>query len=372
MSEKRNALITVCFFCTIMLLFTIADFFTKDRIFSENENRVLASKPKATKETLLSGKYMEEYEDYVTDQFISRDTFIMIKTWGDIYLQKRAINGVYLSKDDYLIEQHLEEDIDKQKVADKIALLQALLEDYDGKVMLVPTADNILSDKLPVNAIYYDQKELLQQVEEAVSTERVIDVYGVLEEHTEEYIYYRTDHHWTSLGAYYAYRQWAVSLKRIPYRLDLDNTVVVTEDFLGTLHSKVNIDVEADSIFMFPETTRRPVSIVYDFQAKSQSFYEEKYLETKNKYGYFLDDTHAFMEIETQYPNGRVLFLIKDSYANSFIPLLMPHYEKIYVVDLRYYHNSLYDLIEQSTQNEKFDLLVLYNCIHFIEEFQYY
>ena len=85
-----------------------------------------------------------------------------------------------------------------------------------------------------------------------------------------------------------------------------------------------------------------------------------------------MDDNHAFVEIDTSYRNGKTLFVIKDSYANSLIPLLTPHYEKIYMVDLRYYNGRLYDFMEKYQPENGMDVLVLYNCIHFLEEFQYY
>lgn len=372
MEEKINALVTVCFLCAILLTFTIADFCSEDRLFSEYENRILAAKPELNRETLRNGSYMKDYEAYVTDQFISRDTWITIKTWGDTCLQKRAINGVYLGKDEYLFQQHLEEDIKMHLADDKIELLKTLVERYHAKIMLVPTADNIMSDKLPVNAIYYDQKKFLDQVTAEVGAGNVIDVYEALEEHSREEIYYRTDPHWTTLGAYYGYQAWVSGMRRFAFPYDTDKLVTVSEDFLGTLHSMININRKPESIQIFPETLKRPVSITYDFQTHSQTLYEDKYLETKNQYGYFLDDNHAFIQIETGYKNGKEIVIIKDSYANCFIPLLTPHYEKIYVIDLRYCRGKLYDLIDENTTSLRPDVLVLYNCISFIRDFMYY
>ena len=113
------------------------------------------------------------------------------------------------------------------------------------------------------------------------------------------------------------------------------------------------------------------MSVTYDFNRRTDSLYESGYLEEKNKYGYFLDDNHPFIEIETGYQNGRSLFLIKDSYANCMIPMLSLHYEKIYVVDLRYYNGRLVNLMDGYV-TEATDVLVLYDCIHFIENFVYY
>lgn len=372
MNTKRDAAVTVLFLCAIMLAFTLADLWNDDRKFSENENRLLASRPELEKEAVMDGSYMEDYEKYVTDQFVSRDTWIMLKTRTDILLQKKDINGVYLGREGYLLEKHLEKDIPPEKVEKKIALLKRLVEDYHARVMLIPTADNIITDKLPANAQYYREELLLEKLRKAVGDPYVIDVFPILREHAEEELYYRTDHHWTSLGAYYGYMAWAEKMRKFPFPYQIDTMETVTDSFLGTLHSRLNLPMEGEAVRIFPETKRYPVTLTYDFARKTHSFYEEAYLDTKNKYGYFLDDNHPFIEIETDFHNGQELFLIKDSFANCLIPLLAPHYEKIYVVDLRYYNGSLYGLIDNYRTERRMDVLVLYDYIHFINDFQYY
>lgn len=372
MSEKWDAALTVGFLCCIMIVLLVADFWQPDILFSENENRILAKKPSLTKESLLSGEYMEAYETYVTDQFVGRDNWIELKTRSEIALQHKEVGGVYLGADDYLLEQHLPEDITQEMIDQKLRLLVKVVEKYGAKVMLVPTADNVLSDKLPAFAPYFDQFALLDQVKETVGESAYIDVASKLVKHAQEEIYYRTDHHWTSLGAYYGYEAWKEHTNLLtPVHFDIENLATVTEDFLGTLHSKINLPMEGDAIQIFPETLNRPVSLTYDYNVKKNTMYEESYLEGKNKYGYFLDDNHGFIEIETGYQNGRELFVLKDSYANCFIPLLTAHYERIYIVDLRYYNGSLAQLMDPY-MSDSTDVLVLYNCIHFLEEFLYF
>ncbi len=370
--DKQDAWLAVGFLCAIMLLFLIVDLVQEDRLFSENENRVLAKRPALSWEALASGKFMEQYEDYVSDQFVGRDNWIELKTRSELFLRKKEINGVYLGKDRYLIEQHLPEDVDAKTVASKLRLLQGLVVKYGAKVMLVPTADNVLTDKLPAYAPFYDQDELLGQARSAVGEEAYIDVASALREHAQEEIYYRTDHHWTSLGAYYGYQAWLGHTGKLTnVKYDTQGMETVTQDFLGTLHSKINLPVAADEIRFFPETLDRPVKVTYDYNTETSSLYEDSYLEGKNKYGFFLDDNHGFVEVETGYQNGRELFVLKDSYANCFIPLLTPHYERIYVVDLRYYNGRLSQLMDPY-MGASTDVLVLYNCIHFLEDFQYY
>lgn len=370
--DRRNAFWTVAITCAMILAFTVADIVKSDRVFSETENRVLASKPEFSKEELFWGDYTEDYEAYITDQFVGRDKWIGVKTTTDILLQKKDINGVYLGEDDYLIEKHDPKNYSAETEAEKIALLKQLVERWDAQVMLVPTADNILTDKLPAYALYYDEAAFLEKVKNEIGEEHYIDVYSALMEHREENIYYRTDHHWTSLGAYYGFLAWADHLGRFPFPYNPKNMITVSEEFLGTLHSRINIDVKPDKIQYFSETELRPVAITYDLTENTDSLYEESYLDTKNQYGYFLDDNHGFVEIHTEYKNGRTAFIIKDSYANSVIPLLTAHYEHIYVVDLRYFNARLFGFMENYEPEEGMDVLVLYNCIHFLEDFKYY
>ena len=385
MNQKSNAWIITILFSAVILIFTAADFLKEDRLYSEAENRLLAGRPEFTVKSLLEGSYSEAYETYVTDQFVSRDKWIAIKTYWDIFLQKKEISGVYLGTGGYLIEQHLPEDYTEESIKKKLGLLKDLVERWDAKVILVPTADNILADKLPVNAPCFDQKVFLTQAEQTIGKEYFVDVWSALAEHAREDIYYRTDHHWTSLGAYYGYQAWAEAMGEKPYPYDEEALESVTEDFLGTLHSKVNIKWKPDAIHYFPETAEWPVTVTYDFKTVSHKLYEEKYLNTKNKYGFFLDDNHGFVEIDTGHHGGRTLFLIKDSYANCFVPFLLPHYDKIYILDLRYYHGRLFELMERyapdvgldmkpknaESEDKELEVLVLYNCVHFLEDFVY-
>lgn len=372
MDEKRNALLTVGLLCAVLFVLGIADLCNSDRVYSETENRVLASRPTFSWESLLSGDYGDDYEEYMSDQFVGRDKWVGIKTRADILFQKKEINGVYLGTDRYLIGVNDPEEYTEQMEDSRIASLKKLVNRWDAKVMLVPTADNILTDKLPAYAPYYDEERLLTKVLESVGGEHYIDVDSVLREHADEPIYYRTDHHWTSLGAYYGFQAWAESMGRFPYPYDIAGMETVSEDFQGTLQSRINVNWTKDRIQYFPETEKKAVSVTYDFKDTEDSLYAPEYLDTKNQYGFFLNDNHAFIEIHTGYNSGRTLFVIKDSYANSMIPLLTTHYGTIYVVDLRYFNGKLFQFMEQYEPEQGMDVLVLYDCVHFLEDFKFY
>ena len=376
--ERINAALNIGLICVILMVLTVADLWKGDRLFSEAENRVLASRPELRWTSVLDGSFMEDYETYVTDQFVGRDQWISVKTAADIALQKKEINGIYLGKDEYLIERHSPEDYPEELVEQRLAQLKEFVERWDAKVMLVPTADNVLTDKLPAFAEDFDQRALLDKAAECVGEAHMIDVYSALLKRRDEEIYYRTDHHWTSRGAYYGYLAWADAMGEAPNMANsvnnmfMDTMETVSEDFYGTLHSKLNLKLKPDTIEYFPHTENLPIRIVYDMEQEEASFYEEDYLKTKNQYGFFMDDNHPFIEIDTGVSNGRTLFVVKDSYANCMIPLLASHYEKVYVVDLRYMNGRLFPFMESYEPESGMDVLVLYNCVHFLEEFRYW
>lgn len=434
MKKRTGAILMLVLFGGLMLGLTVWDILTPDRLFSQYENRILAGKPKFDVSALFAGTLSEDYESYVTDQFVGRDNWVYLKTVTDVALGKKEINGVYLAKDGTLIEKHTTEEISPETVQKRLALLEklvgwqqereAITESEDAAwsgaivdaddaatytsgadtkgvgsgslyIMLVPTADNILSEKLPNYADYFKQQDFLTQVTQTVTDERVINVWDALEAHKDENIYYGTDHHWTTLGAYYGYTAWA---EKAGVTHVLYNTETVSESFFGTLHSKTHLPVEPDSIEAYvgsgllqswlsedgSKSQTFPggqdgtgLQVYYDFSEESKSsLYEPDYLDTKNQYGFFLDDNHPFVRIETatETPEavGRSIFIIKDSYANCFIPFLTSHYETIYVLDPRYYRGRLFPLLEECAGDNTMDVLVLYNVIHFIDEFQYY
>lgn len=402
--KKHSAVITLTMLGGILLMLSLLDFCKRDGLYSAYENRLLAQKPKFSLAELLSGDYTEAYEEYITDQFVFRDRWIFLKTGTDVVLGKKEINGVYLAKDGTLIEQHLPEEIDRETVEKRLKLLQELAKwqadrqeaangGADGQeaaddgtdqtsgelyIMLVPTADNIRTEQLPNYADYYVQEPFLEEVSSIIDKNSVIDVRETLLLHKEEPIYYGTDHHWTTRGAYYGYLAWAEAAGVIPVSYDVET---VSHDFLGTLHSMSHLPAAPDTIEAYlpggMEGEEWVFQVYYDFAKEPKdSIYEPAHLDTKNQYAYFLDDNHPFIQIERVNPlqaaDGKSLFVIKDSYANCMIPFLTEHYDTIYVLDLRYYHGKLFPLLEEYGAEGEMDILICYNVIHFIEEFQYY
>ena len=390
MSSEKNfterlrtwAVLTV--FPAVLLLISVVDMLRPAKLYSSYENRKLQQKPELSVQAVRTGSYMKEYEDYVADQILGRNRYIAIKSATDRALGKKEINGVYLATDGTLIEKHTEE-FSTQNIEKTLEGLQKLERLLQGKsrsfqVLLAPTSDNVYSEKLPAYAEVFPEEALWRQFRDACGKNTVFpDVFSPLRSHAKEYIYYGTDHHWTTLGSYYAYQTWAAenNVTAVSY-----NTDKVSETFYGTLHSKTNLPgLPFDIIEAYVYEGMREV--YYDLsETPEYSLYAEKYLSGKNQYGYFLDDNHMLIEIRnTSYKKvstdrerknkGTSLFIIKDSFANCMVPYLSEHYETIYILDLRYYKGKLTQLLDRYVTKDT-DVLILYNMSHFVTEFRFW
>lgn len=370
--EKKNAIRTVGFLCAILLVLSIADLLPEEYVSLGKERKTEALVPLPVKGAVQNGTFMEAYEDYVLEDFVSRENWKAFRTHMDVLRGVREVNGVYLGKDDYLIEKHLEKDFAPEIVDKRLGYMQILVKEFPQvKLMPVPTADNILSEKLPAFAPFYDQRLLLQQMKNVLGEERIIDIYDILKEHAEEELYYRTDREWTSLGAYYGYQAFAKTYHLPAAAYLKQGPEKVTGDFRGGLHNKVGIASKAEDILMFPTTLDKKYTITYDDGKITNSFYEPAYLEREDKLGYFLDGRHGVTEIERESFSKRKLFVIKDGFGSHMIPLLARHYKTVYVVDLSCYNDKLIEFMKECDTNGDMDVLVLYDCVTFVERFQF-
>ncbi len=304
--------------------------------------------------------------------FVNSDKWVTVKTYFQVFLGKQEVNGVYLGGDDYLLEQHLPKEYPAEQVDKQLDALEAVAQRWDAKVMLIPTADRILKDKLPLYAPAFDQKALIEQVKTRIGEAGVIDVFDTLQEHAQEYLYYRTDTHWTSLGAYYCYNTWAEEQDVTPYTYDLLRMIRVKEDFRGNLQERVHVNTEKDSICYFEETLLQPVLVAYDGYKQTTGLYAEERLDGPYPYDFFMDGSHVFAEIQGNYRNGKTLFVLKDSYANALLPFLAPHYQTIYALDVSRYQGDVEELMEKFCPEQGMEVLLIYNCIDFLEDFKYH
>ncbi|WP_226896695.1 DHHW family protein [Paraclostridium benzoelyticum] len=357
----------------IMFLVTIFSFvglnlLVKDKQFSENENRLLEQKPKFTLDRLFEGRYTKKYEKYTIDQMVGRDKFIQIKTKADDLMGKNSENGVFKCDDGYLIEsfgkpneEYLNANIEAiNKFANKH-------KDMKTSMLIAPTAVNILDDKLPAFAPVYNQDEYLNKLSKSIDNKiDFINVSSEMKKHKDEYIYYKTDHHWTTLGAYYAFLDFA-KLSGLKSESNSYDKYRVSNEFYGTLYSKSGYKVKPDQVDIYtPKDKNDQVIVEYkEEKKKSPTIYDSEALKKKDKYEVFLGGNHPVVDIKTTSESDKTLLLIKDSYANSFVQFLTPFYKEIIMVDPRYYYEDIEKLIKEKNVT---DLLYLYNANTFFND----
>lgn len=353
-------------------IMVVANFLNHDRSFSELENRVLEQKPRFSLDELFAGTFTANYDKYIADQFVLKDFWVGVKSDLEKSLGKKEYNGVYLGKDDYLLQDFKEPDEESfRSKLEAINTFGAATPKIHKYFMLVPNSVAILEDKLPAHVSPAQEKEWLARVRESLDKSiEFIDVYGTLQAKREQYIFYKTDHHWTTQGAFYAYQKLIKATGQVPHTKDFYQAQQVTDGFYGSLYSRAGIkDVTPDSIEVYIPEKKQSCRVEYfDEEGKGKtanSLYNLDNIKQKDKYSLFLDGNHPLVKITTKSPNQKKLLIIKDSYANCLIPFLTSHYSQIFVVDLRYYYDSLIDLIKR---NHIRDMLLLYNINTFFED----
>lgn len=226
--------------------------------------------------------------------------------------------------------------------------------------MLVPTAFYVYREKLPEHAPWRDQMETAQALYTASGME-AIDCSRALLTCGEENLYYRTDHHWTTLGAYQGYLVFCEKMGLEPVPLEKLIPQVVTEDFEGTLYSKSgDYSHPGEEITIYTNPADRLTVEYKDTGEITDTLYNMEYAQKKDKYSLFLNNLHPLVEITNETAEtDRELVLIKDSYANSMVPFLVRHFKKIYVFDTRYYKDGPSAFIAEHPGIT--DVVLLYN-----------
>ncbi len=368
-ADIRSDRILCVLFCMFIAGFFFVSLIKPQTGFSEFENRYMNKKPEFSLKGVMTGDYMKKYESYVTDQFPLRNQWITCKTLTERAMLKSEINGVYFASDGYYIEKQDKKELcSEQSVKNQETLVAFATRQQEelGKehlaIMLVPTASCVLREKLPVLAWEDVQEKLLSQIKERLPKEAWVDVYHLLYEHREEEIYYRTDHHWTTLGAFYGYNAWREQQGMEPVAQTDYKRTCLSDSFLGTLYAKVSLGMKPDRIYAF-ERPLGALRMKLDRAGEwKDSLYSYEKLSTRDQYAVFCDGNHALTEIETSVKNGKHLLLIKDSYAHCLAPFFAEDFERITMMDLRYYNGGVEAFIKD---NQVTDVLLVYNMAGF-------
>lgn len=350
-----------------VIVIMILNIVIPDHKQSETENRPLQTFPSLNMEHVLSGQYGKDLNTWFSDQFIFRDQNIHVKYLIQKFTGVKEIQGVYLTKRG-LIEKTSE--VNKKQLDRNLKAINSFKENNpDLKVgfMLAPNAVSIEKDSLPKSADCLDQNKQMDDIYNRIDDSiKKIDLRSTLEKHKDEYLYYKTDHHWTSLASYYSYQKLASSFKLDKTNKNDYKIYPVADSFEGTLANKtgsMNIKDEID--IYVPKTKTDYVVTDESTNQKSRTIYHSEALETKDQYAVFMGGNKSLFHINIDNDSNKHLLLIKDSYANSLIPFLIPEYASITVIDPRYYFDDYTRLIQNDLIT---DVLFMYNSNTFVQD----
>lgn len=366
-----SSLINCAVFFALLITLPVVTALLPKKERSEMENKPLQKMPSISVKTVYSRKYMNDLETYVSDHFAGRIGWIKAKTVLETSLGKRERNGIYILKN--RLAEHIPEP-DYESIDKNVNAVNKFASENDVPVffMIVPTSAEIYADELPENAPNPNQRDVINYVYRSFGKGvTTLDIYPVMESNKYQYIYYRTDHHWTTRGAYFAY---AAAGKKMGYTPLPENQYDIehaSDEFRGTFYSKAMYDkVEKDTLDIWHPTAGeavREVSVttIYGEEPKVyDSMYFRDYLSVKDKYSAFLGTNAPIVTIKSDNEGGKLL-IIKDSYAHCYAPFLTEHYSEITLIDLRYIQISY----KQFLDPEEYDqVLFLYNASSFMSD----
>ncbi len=362
MNRKASWAVSAVFLAFIAFFF-FWNLITPDIEFSERENRYLETMPKFSFDALFSGEFISDFETYSTDQFPYRDAWITMKAALELAAGKDENNGVYLCENDTLIEPF--EMPDDETLSKNMTFVNILTEHAGVPVYfaLIPGKSDIYADLLPAYTPNDSQLTFIQNAY-AQSNAQTIDMYAALLTHQSEYIYYRTDHHWTTRGAYYGYAALCEAMGIAPTPLDTFSPKTVSDHFYGTTYSSSGFSwIQPDQIDLYVEDPGTlTIQNYMDGSAADGVLYDTSYLNQKDQYSMFFGGNTPLLQIQTGLQEGERLLILRDSYADSMAPFLLSNFSEIHMIDLRYYKASILDYI---TENDIDRVAVLYSVSNF-------
>lgn len=362
-AESFTGILAALFFAVMGALY----FVLPDREMSELENRYLQQRPELSADSLLSGRWGEQVEAYLTDQFPLREGFVGAASYVQRYaLQKKELGGIY-PRGNLLIPAP---DEPMAVFERNISALLRLCGWADAPVTVLPpvTAASIMADELPLWSPQSPEGGIISSLRGALGGERVLDISGRLAAAYDagQKVYFSTDHHWTMRGAYEAYAAYIEACGMTPLPLADFDAVSVTGDFRGTSYAKAALwGVAAEDITLLVPSGGYDAVLINGTQGEGAPLFDEGKLLTYDKYAYFLGGNQPLQTIKSGAGTGRSLVMIKDSYAHILAPMLSLHFDAITLIDPRYIGGSPYELIEAAAPT---DILVLMNAENIAQE----
>ncbi len=343
-AKKRRKQFFICltrFFAGAVALLAVVNLILPSKDFSRKENRSLQKHPKVSLAALRDGSYFSDLDTYYSDQFVLRDSWMTLSSFGARLEGQKEHGDVFFGKHGYLFGKPGAFDPAASKATqDAINGFVSRHSDLNFYMLLAPAAANVLSDELPPFAPVSNQVRDIQEFEAKLQGVTMLDAASALSSHKSEQMFYRTDHHWTSEGAYAVFEATAAQMGITPLSYE---GYPVTTSFQGTLASKSGRWSAKDTISVYEAQNSDVEYIVYhpDSGEKKATMFETDKLKEKDQYTLFFGGNYPLVEIKTTAESEKSLLVFKDSYANSYMQFLYPYYKSIIMVDPRYYYDNI-------------------------------
>ena len=370
--QFRHPRAVVLLFIGIIVVMQAAFWLLPRRSFSENEKRVLSEAPQIDAAGIADGSVFRSIESYLSDHFPGRELWVGANAYLENAEGRGATEDIVRGTDDWLFTAPVSDD--RETLWDNMQAITTFAEKQSVPVtmMAVPSAGAVVSDKLPALHLPYPDADLLEEARRiAGNTLHWVDLYtDFCSAEQPERLYYRTDHHWTTEGAYRAYclMMEALGQSSVPHD---DFTVEQITDFYGTSYSKSGLWLtEPDTLELWTDSDIQAVTTVYDANRADpvtrEGMFFREYLEDADKYPVFLSGNHARVHIETNADSGKRLLVIKDSYAHALAPFLAEEYSTINLIDLRYFkQQTISSWLEENPADE---ILLVYGLSSLAED----
>ncbi|MCR5108092.1 MAG: hypothetical protein K6B28_08000 [Lachnospiraceae bacterium] len=355
-------------FTVVMLILYLA---LPQTEFSDAENRYLTQRPRFNLAGIKDGSYMESFDNYTKEQLPFREFFVKLKAVSEMILLKKENNNIVLGKDGYMFEKLFSPG---KRLEKNEECIKKFTEDNDREIYLLiaPNSFEILKEKVPEGLPRIDEKKYIDGFYSDLSSKEnlhTIDVYDELRTGSKagKQVFYKTDHHWTTFGAYLSYGKICESMG-IEKEEYTDHKVNLVNDFYGTYQAKYK------SPFAVPDTIEYYDIKIEDYvingTEEHKGLYDMEKTEIYDKYAMFLWGNYGISEIISEKTSTKdELIVIKDSYANCLIPFLTGNFRRIVIIDPRYYGGSLKELMEKEKGTP---VLILYNFSNFNEDSNIY
>ena len=347
----KDKILTIIF-VSFLSFFFIIGFFIKDKDISYTERRKYSLFPETNFDNILSGKWMDEFDSYVLDQFVFREEFRNIKALSQKYLFMKKENNGFFIKDDviYQTEYPLNERSINSFVYKMNTLYNTYLKDMNVYYTIVPDKNYYLDN----NYLKMDYDKLFSIIKDNMNEKmQYIDITNLLTIND----YYLTDTHWKQNKIGEVVKKLSSIMN---FKIDENYEVKSYYPFYGVYYGQAALKTKADTIYyLYNDAIKN--AVVEDIDSELSEVYEEDSLGKLDSYDVFLSGTTPLITIDNPLlKEGKELIIFRDSFASTIAPLLINGYKKITLVDLRYIDpNKLNEIIKFDKQ----DILIIYNTI---------